>query len=97
MASEDLLFHGRFTPRGHKVLEYPTYLLGQEGRYWNVLCSVMGNSGHMETRAEATRWISENIKNYVRLEAYLELEEEIRQLRVKLAEHELPEVHHTGD
>lgn len=97
MAFEDILFHGQFTHRGHRVLEYPSYLLGQEGRYWNVLCSAMGNSGHLETRKEATQWIEANIKKYVRLEAYLELEEEIRKLKVRLADLELPEISHTGD
>lgn len=97
MAAEDLLFHGRFTSRGHRVLEYPTYHLGKEGRYWNVICSVMGNSGHMEKRSDAVRWISDNIKNYVRLEDYKTLEAEVQELRAKLTECDLPEIEHTGD
>lgn len=97
MTAEDLLFHGRFTSRGHRVLEYPTYVLGKDGRYWNVLCSVMGNSGHMEKHSDALRWISMNIKGYVRLEDYQTLEAEINKLKAELAKSELTEIEHTGD
>lgn len=98
MASEDLLFHGRHTTSGARILEYPTYHITniRKGK-WNVLCSAYGDSGYMDDRAKCEAWVNRHIKRYVHLEAYLELEEEIRKLKAKLAEYELPEITHTGD
>lgn len=97
MASEDLLFHGKHTESGKRILEYPTYCIAKEGRYWNVICGELGNSGHLETKEKAQAWVERNIFHYVRLSDYQELEREIERLKVELAKHQLDPIQHTGD
>lgn len=80
MTTEDLLFHGKQTESGKRILEYPTYKVVRDGLYWNVLCSVFGNSGHLNTEAEAWAWVRRNIKHYVRLEHFQELEKRLKEL-----------------
>ena len=97
MATEDPLFHGKHTATGKRVLEYPTYHICREGRYWNVICSAFGNSGYLATHEAALDWVERHIRNYVRIEDYLALEQENRMLKEKLAKLELTAVEHTGD
>lgn len=94
MATEDLLFHGKYTSDKKRILEFPTYCIGRDGIHWNVLCSVFGNSGHLPTQEAAQEWVNRNIRQYVRLEDYQTLRRENAELRKKLAEYEID---HTGD
>jgi len=94
MPAEDLLFHGKLTRDGCRILEFPTYTIGKDGPYWNVLCSSYGNSGHLNSEAEALDWVRRYIKSYVRLSDYQTLRSENEELKRKLAEYEID---HTGD
>lgn len=94
MTTEDLLFHGKLTDDGKRILEFPTYKIGKDGQYWNVLCAIYGNSGHLDSEAKAIAWVNQHIGSYVRLSDYTALKKENELLRRKLAEYE---IEHTGD
>lgn len=97
MASEDLLFHGKHTESGKRILEYPTYHIAQSGRHWNVLCRIFGDSGYLETKAEAEEWVRKHIASYVKLEDYLVLEKENARLKAELTKLQIDPIQHTGD
>jgi hypothetical protein len=95
MASEDLLFHGKLTVTGKRVLEYPVYKIVQlRAGAWNVLCKMYGDSGTQPNEAACKEWVRKHIDHYITLEDYQELEKENLALKERLAQYE---VEHTGD